>query len=932
MLGLFILIFIYLIYSHFAYDNLYCEVQSTILNDNEVSLFVSAYGANVKIKTYDAQIIDSNIYEVVVDENGEYVFYAISDDNSYKCVANVTSIASKNKVDKIKLNSSNIKLPKGSSFNLKIAAIEPADSSCNEIIWESSNDMVAYVNNGKVFAVKDGTAIITVFCDDVSAKSTVKVIDNFDGEVDVSFDILNVYDSSFELKVNAVGGLDSDNPYSWDGVNWVDDSSKIIDSLGLKKLYIKDKNQKKIEFYYNVKSLKYDISLGSNILMSSFTDEELSNFSSSDLDIVSIDSNGKIYAKSSGTAAVIAESADGVFYIWLFNVVRRESVNYISLNSEYISMPIGDNYSLKIVDIKPSNSACESITWKSSNTKIASVNSSGKVTAKALGNVVITANCDGVIAEAHVNVLGSKVSPTNITLNASNLNLIEGESFSLIATIIPENATCDKISWVSSNENVATVKDGVVTAKSFGNAKITAKCDSISTSVDVVVIEKRVSPLMISLNTTKVNLLVGNSYTLKIASILPSNATCNVIKWKSSDSSVAFVNNGVILAKSAGNAVITANCDNVIATAIVNVTRPVTFTSSEMEYVKTLVRNSGVSKVQVAVINNGKVVESYAYNCNESDSFYVSAISKSVLGIIAAKMEQDGIIDLDELVSKYWYNLKYVDLNSCSSDWRSYIGSASSVKSYAEKTLVQNPTTIRNALTHSSTIKNGYMVNMIPNDSSSEYFEGSMSKTYSRAMFMLSHTYGQLFESGKIPGTSTSYNYLSDSLTREHALAGFTMQVAMKKSINEYLRSSLLSPINSSTGMFKSGNSIYFASGYQTSALDLAKLISILANDGYYGTKQIFNSTTMHELEKIESNLSNQSIAFSYVDGKFLRYGYFSKLAGASNYGLSDLSNYYSYASYNPITGHGLVITTYGNSTKAKSLVSSIDAYVYSNS
>lgn len=932
---LFIVLICCLIFSNSSSDELYCKVETLPLNDNEARLVVSAYGEDVKIKTHDNQIIDSDIYEIRVNENGEYVFYAMSGEDSYKCTANVTTIDSEKSITKIKLNYSNINLHKGNSFNLKIDEIEPAGSSCKKIIWSSSDNNIASVKDGKVLANNIGTATITVVCDDVSAKSTVKVIDTSDDKVNVSFEISDVSESSFELKLNVLGKLYANKPYSWDGINWTDDSSQIIDSVGLKKIYIKDENQKTTEFSYNVKSLKYDISIDSNVLFSSLTNEELFNFSSSNSDVVFIDSEDKIYAKSNGNAVITAESFDGIVYIWIFNVVEKESenINYIVLNSENISMPIGSNYSLEIIDIKPSNSSCKSISWSSSNQNIASITSDGEITAIAAGNAVITVDCDGITANAQVSVTNSEITPTDIILNSSNLTLLQGDSFSLkITTVMPENATCDTVSWASSNTDIVTVKDGVVTAKTPGTATITVNCDSVSASTNVTVTSKKVNPLMISLNTSKVSLSIGNTYTLKISSITPSSATCDVITWKSSNSSVASVNNGIVSAKSPGTAIITVSCDNIIARATITVASTITFTSSEMNYVKTLVQNSGVPKVQVAVINNGKVIESYAYNCKESDTFYVSAISKSVLGIIAAKMEQDGLIDLDALVSKYWYNLKYVDLNSCSNDWRSYIGSASTIKEYAGKTLVQNPTTIRHALTHSSTIKNGNMVHQEPNNSNSEYFEGSMSKTYSRAMFMLSHTYGQLFETGKIPGTTTSYNYLSDTLTREHSLAGFTMQVAMKKSINEYLRSNLLTPIGSSTGTFKSGNSIYFATGYQTSALDLAKIVSVLANDGYYGTKQIFNSTTMKELEKVENNLANQSIAFSYVNGKFVRYGTFSKLAGAYNYGLSDLSNYYSYASYNPTTGHGLVITTYGNPTKAKNLVSSIDKYVYSNS
>ena len=62
--------------------NLYCEVEKTKLSSGEVKLTVNAQGKNVNIKTYDNKIVNNNIYEVTVDKNGKYEFYAISGNDS----------------------------------------------------------------------------------------------------------------------------------------------------------------------------------------------------------------------------------------------------------------------------------------------------------------------------------------------------------------------------------------------------------------------------------------------------------------------------------------------------------------------------------------------------------------------------------------------------------------------------------------------------------------------------------------------------------------------------------------------------------------------------------------------------------------------------------------------------------------------------------
>lgn len=228
------------------------------------------------------------------------------------------------------------------------------------------------------------------------------------------------------------------------------------------------------------------------------------------------------------------------------------------------------------------------------------------------------------------------------------------------------------------------------------------------------------------------------------------------------------------------------------------------------------------------------------------------------------------------------------------------------------------------------------MVHMVPNDPSSEYFGGSMSKTYARAIFMLSHTSHQLFNQGGVPGSSTAYNYASDSLTREHALAGFTMQIAMKESINEYLNRSILSPLGAS-GEFTRGNSIYFATSYYSSAIDLAKIISAIANNGQYEGKTVFGEKAINEIERVNPNLKNQTIAFDYINGKYIKYGYFTSVSNPSAYNISDTVNKYAtLITYDPKTSIGMVVNIkYNNNSYKKSAYKTFDDisnYFYTNS
>ena len=116
--------------------------------------------------------------------------------------------------------------------------------------------------------------------------------------------------------------------------------------------------------------------------------------------------------------------------------------------------------------------AVSSLTWKSSNEKIATVSSRGLVTPVKTGTAtvgVVTAN--GLTATVKVNV----VTPSRLTLSKSGtVSMTAGQTLTLQTAVSPAGA-CPDVNWTTSNARVATVTDGVVTAVGAGTATITAK-------------------------------------------------------------------------------------------------------------------------------------------------------------------------------------------------------------------------------------------------------------------------------------------------------------------------------------------------------------------------------------------------------------------------------------------------------------------------
>jgi CubicO group peptidase (beta-lactamase class C family) len=342
-----------------------------------------------------------------------------------------------------------------------------------------------------------------------------------------------------------------------------------------------------------------------------------------------------------------------------------------------------------------------------------------------------------------------------------------------------------------------------------------------------------------------------------------------------------------------------------------------------------MIPKTNIQSAQVSVFASGNVLSNASHNTNDNERHPISSASKMMLGVIAAKMQDDGFINLDTKIDTYWHSLYNKNFNACTSEWQSYIGNANSLKKYTEPNtyLVENPATLRNCLTHSSTIKNMSMVHMVPNDPSSEYFGGGMSKTYLRSAFMLKHTSHQLFEQGAAPGTYTRYSMTNDSTTRDHALAGFTMQIAMNESINEYLSKSITGPLGcTSSPGFARGNSIYFATSYYSSTNDLAKIVGTIANNGVYNGKQIFSPTAITELERVYGNLNNQTIAFDFIDGKYVKYGSFSNIGAISNYGVgNDINLNSTYISFDPNTSVGFVVNIQYTNSNAR--INSLNTY-----
>ena len=164
---------------------------------------------------------------------------------------------------------------------------------------------------------------------------------------------------------------------------------------------------------------------------------------------------------------------------------KSVALKSVSLSSKSLTLNKGKSKTLTVT-LNPTNTTVnKKVTWTSSNASVASVNKNGKITAKAPGSAVITAKVGGKTVTCKVTV---KAPVTTLNLSATSTELEAGKSVGLTASFAPANTTDPLvITWTSSNEKVATVKNGCITGKAAGTATITAKMGNVTTTCKVTV-------------------------------------------------------------------------------------------------------------------------------------------------------------------------------------------------------------------------------------------------------------------------------------------------------------------------------------------------------------------------------------------------------------------------------------------------------------
>ncbi len=518
-------------------------------------------------------------------------------------------------VPKVKLSKNEATIEKGKTLTLK-ATVTPETLTDKTVTWKSSNTAVATVTSaGKVTGVKAGTATITCTSKATGAKATCKVtisyvkLDQVEAVVEKGKTVTltaTVYPSSL-----------SDRNVTWKSSNTavatVTSAGKVkgvkagkatitatSKETGLKATCEVTVGYVKLDQAEAVIEKGKTVTLTATVYPSSLSDRSVT-WKSSDTKIATVSTAGKVKGVKAGTATITCTSKTTGL-----KTTCTVTVGYVKLDQTEASVEKGKTLTLKAT-VYPSALTDKSVTWKSSNTKIATVSTAGKVKGVKAGTATITATskATGLKTTCTVTVGYVKLDQTKATL-------LKGKTVTLTPTVYPSSLTDKSVTWKSSDKAVATVTSaGKVKGVKAGTATITctSKATGLKTTCTVTVENGKVT-----LNKAEVRVQKGKTVTLK-ATVTPSSLKDKSVTWKSSNTKIATVTaEGKVKGIKAGTATITctSNATGKKATCTVTVLQNMAslpFNGDEMMEDQEM-DNSGVEEPFDVYDLNGRKVKS----------------------------------------------------------------------------------------------------------------------------------------------------------------------------------------------------------------------------------------------------------------------------------------------------------------------------------
>ncbi len=614
------------------------------------------------------------------------------------------------------------------------AAITPGNASNKNLIWESSDESVATVDEkGLVTGITKGKTEVTVYSynREKSASCTVNVL--------VPSKQITISESSVELKKGEeikltakLQPLNTTDLVKWSTSNakvaTVDEDGKVtavgggtveitatadsgISAVCKMKVLV---SSKEITLSQETAELKKGDILELTAGLQPLDATDTVRWSSSDSQIATVDQNGKVTAVGGGTVDIIATADSGISAKCEVNVLVPSTGVTLSENS--IKLKKGGTEDLT-ADLSPWDTT-DSIKWSTGNAEVATVDEDGKVTAVGGGTVDITATADsGVSAVCKVIV---EIPAESVSLSEKQKTVEVGTTFTLSAAMSPADST-DQVSWSYSNvwdenddnsiddiddlddaEFVKDMKNGTYKACECGTVKVTVSTDSGCTDQCMIKIVKKgtlatATPLPTSSASTgddyespgtvifqknEIVLEIEQEYVLE-PTVYPAELEYS-LKWSSDNKKVATVSStGVVKGIGAGQANISVSAKGKVL-AIVSVTVKKT-KNGIMRKTKKKLNGIHIKIKSIKKITKKSAVLQLSGNgIGKAESYQIKVTQKGKKSIIK-EMDPAKIYRLTKLKRKKKYTVKIRPVEYLYDYDTFCYGSWSSAKSFKTK-------------------------------------------------------------------------------------------------------------------------------------------------------------------------------------------------------------------------------------------------------
>ena len=541
-----------------------------------------------------------------------------------------TDTTQKSKVtvyDGIAISASAATMNLGSTLQLSLTAPSPYQG---ELTWSSSDKSICSVDEtGLVKALKTGEAVITVTISvgngvTKRAQCAIKVVSSvenielksnsnyvgIDENLTISATITpNV--SGTELKWTssdpAVAVIATENPLSAT-IKGIKEGTVVITAVNPANGVVATKIITVISEITSITLSDTEVVIPKSAgfyqlyatCLPKLPENEKLTWSSTNKKVVTVDDKGKVSVVNPGEAIINVVSSNGKMASCKFIILQ--GVESITFDEKVLTMFAGDNHRMTYT-VGPDSASDKTVKWITSDSKIATVDSTGFITAKNVGTCTITAQAQdgsGIYESCTVTVLRNA---TDITIDVKELTLNVGESYTLDTQLKPADAT-DSVKYESTNTKVATVSaNGKIIAKAKGSCLIFARTDAGVSTYCNVTVTQQVTDL--SVDPAKTTMYVGDTLQLN-AVITPTNASDKEVTWESDDKSVVTVDeNGLVTAVGGGATLVKCYSDDsdLMAYAQITVVERVTTITLESEELKIAI---GEKKKLTATISGEK--------------------------------------------------------------------------------------------------------------------------------------------------------------------------------------------------------------------------------------------------------------------------------------------------------------------------------------